>query len=141
VVISGSMPIARVRANNLGWTDPSLVALGLWARAAREGSGLSQRDLELLSGVDQTVISRFERALRPQLSATAVARMLVAVGLCPVEHPPGSGLLVRGNPRHLDEQAAEEWYAQLAEYWRSLPEDEQRSRLEEILSGDDPDAF
>jgi len=135
------MPVARVKANNLGWTDPSLVALGAWARAARERSGLSQRDLESMAGVDQTVISRFERAQRPQLSATAVARILVAVGLCQIEHPPGSGVMVRGNPRHLDAQAAERWYAELAVYWRSLSEDEQRTRLEALFLEDNQEAL
>jgi hypothetical protein len=63
-----------------------------------------------LSGVDQSVVSRFEYGLRPKISGTAVARMLVVVGLCPAEWPPGSGLIRTGvDLRQLDEAAEDAW--------------------------------
>jgi predicted transcriptional regulator len=92
------------------------VALGHWVRVSRDELGLSQRDLQRLAGVHQSVISRFERGQRPKLSATAVARILVALGLCRVEHPPGTGKWVRTLPRRLDLIARAEYQQEMRDY-------------------------
>jgi predicted transcriptional regulator len=48
-------------------------------RRARHERGWSQRDLQRISGVHQTVISRMERGLRPGLRLDAFAEILDAL--------------------------------------------------------------
>lgn len=121
----GMATSTRVRTRLRPWVDPSLVALGQRVRVTRARLGLSQRGLERLAGVDQSVISRFERGQRPKLSATAVARILVALGIVEVEYPPGSGRLVRTIPRRLDLIARDEYQKEMRAYVASAedPED------------------
>lgn len=75
------------------------------------------------------MISRFERGQRPRLSATAVARILVAVGLCQVEYPPDSGRWVRTIPRRLDVMAGEEYQKEMNRYVEEA-EDPLEARIE-----------
>ncbi len=58
----------------------ALEMLGVAIRIARERSGLTQRALEALSGVDQTAISRMERGLRPGMAMVKFARVAQALG-------------------------------------------------------------
>ena len=56
-------------------TRDALVMLGQAVRRARTRSALSQRDLEALSGVDQTAISRMERGVAPGMGLDKFARV------------------------------------------------------------------
>ena len=56
-------------------TRDALVMLGQAVRRARTRSPLSQRDLEALSGVDQTAISRMERGVAPGMGLDKFARV------------------------------------------------------------------
>jgi transcriptional regulator with XRE-family HTH domain len=56
-------------------------ALGADIRRARWQSGLSQAGLEVLSGVDQTTISRLENGLAPGLRLIRLVKILGPIGL------------------------------------------------------------
>ncbi len=70
----------------------SLVAWGESLRGARQLAGLSQELLEHRSGVDQSQISRFERALAPRMTAERLVRVALVLrghfplGFCPHDH-------------------------------------------------------
>jgi transcriptional regulator with XRE-family HTH domain len=69
--------------------DPGLlVEVGRWLRRARLDAGLSQRDLERRTGIDQTRISRLERGLVPAMRVDRFARIVFELGLH-VRPPPG----------------------------------------------------
>lgn len=69
-----------------------LVGLGRELRRARRRRGLSQDQLEVRSGVDQTAISRLERGLAPALPVRRLVRLGDALGrdlplgTCPHDH-------------------------------------------------------
>jgi predicted transcriptional regulator len=56
-------------------------ALGADIRRARWQCGISQAGLEVLSGVDQTTISRLENGLAPGLRLVRLAKILGPIGL------------------------------------------------------------
>ncbi len=84
------MPTARLPS------DPrvldGLVLLGSAIRRARRELGLSQDQLERLSGVDQTTISRLERGLAPKTPAHRLVWLgmvlgrSLPLGACPHAH-------------------------------------------------------
>jgi predicted XRE-type DNA-binding protein len=53
--------------------------LGRWIRQARYQSGMSQRQLEWVCGVDQTVISRLENGRLRHMRLQRVARVLAGL--------------------------------------------------------------
>ena len=55
-------------------------ARGADVRRARWQSGLSQAGLEVLSGVDQTTISRLENGLAPGLGLIRLVKILGPIG-------------------------------------------------------------
>lgn len=65
--------------------DRTLLDLGAAIREGRRQHGLTQMQLEALSGVDQTSISRLERGLAPGMKTSRLARILAVL--------PRSGLL------------------------------------------------
>ncbi|HEY7737269.1 MAG TPA: helix-turn-helix transcriptional regulator [Candidatus Limnocylindrales bacterium] len=71
----------------------ALDELGAWLRRRRQDRAWSQRQLARRSSIDQPTISRLERGLRPRLRASAIARILIALG---VVAP------ARGNPTPVD---------------------------------------
>jgi hypothetical protein len=99
--------------------------------------GVSQHRLARDARVHQSVISRFERGLRPRLSATAVARLLVAIGACPAALPDGHGDLHRVDVRTLDELAADSWYRSIASRWNEFSAEEQLARIMAIFAADE----
>ncbi|MFL5679144.1 MAG: helix-turn-helix domain-containing protein [Chloroflexota bacterium] len=54
-----------------------LIEIGAWVRASRRNAQLTQRTLEVMSGVDQTTISRLENG---RLSAMRLVRLAAVVG-------------------------------------------------------------
>jgi hypothetical protein len=56
------------------------VLIGLLVRRRRQRLGLSQRQLELLSGIDQSVISRLENGLLTGLRWSRFAQLVEAIG-------------------------------------------------------------
>ena len=73
-------PGMAYRMDHLDAADEhALQRLGLGLKGARQARGWSQRDLERASGVDQSMISRFERGLAPGLHATLLARLLAGL--------------------------------------------------------------
>lgn len=84
------MPTARLPS------DPrvldGLVLLGSAIRRARRELGLSQDELERLSGVDQTTISRLERGLAPKTPSHRLVWLGIVLGrslplgACPHDH-------------------------------------------------------
>jgi len=65
-----------------------LALFGQWVRDGRRQAGLSQRQLERLSGVDQTTISRLERGLMPRLGLDRLAAVCGALAR-ELGHRPG----------------------------------------------------
>ena len=61
-------------------TTLGFVLIGRVVRARRQRLGLTQRQLELLSGVDQSVISRLENGLLGGLRWSRFARLVGAIG-------------------------------------------------------------
>jgi hypothetical protein len=59
----------------------ALDEFGAWLRELRLSRALSQGGLAGRSGVPQSTISRLERGLRPRLRASAVARILIVLGV------------------------------------------------------------
>ncbi len=75
------------RRSSLSVTE-ALEELGAAVRDARQRAGLSQRDLEALSGVDQSSISRMERGRVPGMRLDKLARVAMVLGgllLVPVD--------------------------------------------------------
>jgi transcriptional regulator with XRE-family HTH domain len=68
----------------------ALLEFGHAIRRAREEAGLTQRDLERRTGIDQTRISRLERGLAPAMRADRIARVVVELGLH--VRPPRQGI-------------------------------------------------
>lgn len=72
--------------------DEGLVAFGLALREARWRTKLTQALLEERSGVDQTLISRLERAKAPHCSLQRILALQLAlgrdlpIGCCPHDH-------------------------------------------------------
>lgn len=56
-------------------------ALGADIRRARWQAGISQSGLEVLSGVDQTTISRLENGIAPGLRLVRLVTILAPIGL------------------------------------------------------------
>ena len=67
-----------------------LRTVGFLGRNLRVAEGLSQRELERLSGVDQTTISRFERGLAPGLRLERVATIMAVLGVDHLRSTTGS---------------------------------------------------
>jgi transcriptional regulator with XRE-family HTH domain len=63
-----------------------LITIGALIRAWRADLGLTQRQLEALSGVDQTIISRLERGRLASLRLTRLAALVAVL------RPPTSGV-------------------------------------------------
>jgi transcriptional regulator with XRE-family HTH domain len=57
----------------------ALIRIGLGIRDYRRAHGLTQQQLERLSGVDQTTISRLENGLAPGLRLERLARIGTAL--------------------------------------------------------------
>ena len=77
-------------ANNDRRTLQGLQCIGRAVRQRRQRLGLSQRQLESLSGVDQTVISRLENGRLGGLRWSRFARLVgVLGGLAPDDPFPG----------------------------------------------------
>jgi transcriptional regulator with XRE-family HTH domain len=57
----------------------ALEALGRAVRFARQQSSLTQRELEALTGVDQTAISRMERGVVPGMGLVRFARIAMVL--------------------------------------------------------------
>ena len=62
------------------WTVEALERLGRGLRSARKQAGWSQRLPSERAGVDQAAISRLENGLAPGLRASAIARIIRALG-------------------------------------------------------------
>ncbi len=60
--------------------DPSLDAIGIAFRRARAAQRLSQRQLEGMSGVPQSTISRLENGRMPSVRASRLARLVKVLG-------------------------------------------------------------
>ncbi len=68
------------RAANIRHADERpLRAIGADLLRARHGRAWSQRDLQAVSGVHQSEISRAERGLAPGMRITAVASLILAL--------------------------------------------------------------
>jgi transcriptional regulator with XRE-family HTH domain len=67
--------------------EPMLRELGALVRRSRYRALLSQYQVEALSGVDQTTISRVENGKAPGVRLRAVARILVVTNARPAEWP------------------------------------------------------
>jgi transcriptional regulator with XRE-family HTH domain len=61
------------------WAREALKRVGRGIAAARHAHGLSQLQLERLSGVDQTTISRLEHGLAPGIRLERLARIAAAL--------------------------------------------------------------
>jgi DNA-binding Xre family transcriptional regulator len=78
-------PISQIVCNDdmYGPTDPEVIdalkRIGAGVRAARYDHALSQMQLERLSGVDQTTISRLENGRAPRLRLDVLARIAMAL--------------------------------------------------------------
>ncbi len=70
--------------------DSAVERLGHGLLRVREQCGLSQRQLEARSGVDQTVICRLETGKRTTRSVEQVARLLDALDADPARRHRGS---------------------------------------------------
>jgi transcriptional regulator with XRE-family HTH domain len=83
----------------------ALETLGEAVRIARQRCGLTQRDLEALTDVDQTAISRMERARVPGMALDKFARVAIvlAAHLLADDVPPNASRARRGSfvPPHV----------------------------------------
>lgn len=62
------------------WPLPVFMLIGARFRSARLKAGLSQRDLAAMSGVSQSVISRFERGLVTGMTVVRLLKIVFALG-------------------------------------------------------------
>jgi transcriptional regulator with XRE-family HTH domain len=61
----------------------ALVGIGRTVREARHAGGMTQRDLQDLSGVHQSMISRLENGRAPGMRIVALARIMAGLGWAP----------------------------------------------------------
>jgi len=64
-------------------TARALEGIDRTVREARHVGGLTQRDLQDLSGVHQSMISRLENGLAPGMRIVALARIMAGLGWAP----------------------------------------------------------
>jgi DNA-binding Xre family transcriptional regulator len=65
----------------------ALIRLGVWVKGKRERAGISQGQLERLSGLDQTAISRLENGRLRHLRLHRLAAVLAALDGLRLEDP------------------------------------------------------
>jgi len=81
-------------------------------REARKAASLTQEELENLSGVDQTTISRLERESAPKPTPDTVDRLAKALGIAPsrlrFSEPQPSGTVDPSDdsPGHIEAKAS-----------------------------------
>src|SRR4051794_38552334 len=77
---------------SLAGAEEAITQFGLDLRFSRMQAGISQMSLEGRSGVDQTLISKLERAKAPHVSLERLIRLHIALGdafplgHCPHDH-------------------------------------------------------
>ena len=114
---SGASPGERRRGD-------ALVLIGRALLRVRIYRGWRQRQLERITGIDQTTISRLERGARPGLSIRRLAAMLEALDVAEIEFKPARPLVLFSN----DEQLLQDAWLRAGRYADELLRRPRRTR-------------